>query len=156
MRLAARSTLAAVLMLCCPLWAQGPERVGGVDSDGDGLSDALEQRLLEQFAPAFLVGREDCSKVPAEFWRDELTPRVRAENGTIYGQAFPAASSRAARPRVEVHYYHLWRTDCGPHGHPLDTEHVAALVEGRASEGGQPRGRRCTGMRRRTRTRCAT
>ena len=29
---------------------------------------------------------------------------------------------------AEIHYYHLWRRDCGGHGHPLDTEHVAVLV----------------------------
>ena len=29
---------------------------------------------------------------------------------------------------VELHYFHLWRKDCGGHGHALDTEHVAALV----------------------------
>ena len=34
---------------------------------------------------------------------------------------------------MEIHFYHLWSEDCGPHGHPLDTEHVSALV--RASGG---------------------
>lgn len=29
---------------------------------------------------------------------------------------------------VELHYYQLWSKDCGAHGHPLDTEHVAVLV----------------------------
>jgi hypothetical protein len=33
-------------------------------------------------------------------------------------------------PAVEIHFYHLWKRDCGPHGHDLDTEHVAVLVRG--------------------------
>ena len=41
--------------------------MAAVDSDGDGLSDALEQALLEQFRPQFMIGRGDCAKVPAEF-----------------------------------------------------------------------------------------
>jgi hypothetical protein len=57
---------------------------------------------------------------------------VRSENGTIYGQAFPVRTSPIAEkpdgPDVELHFYHLWRQDCGAHGHPLDAEHVAVLV----------------------------
>jgi hypothetical protein len=101
-----------------------------IDTDGDGLSDALEQALLVQFAPAFMVGRHDCSDVPSEFFPDVSTLTVKAQDGTIYGQVFPAKGSTTETPLVEIHYYHLWRTDCGPHGHPLDTEHVAALVRG--------------------------
>jgi hypothetical protein len=106
-----------------------------VDTDGDGLSDALEQALLVQFAPAFMIGRHDCSDVPSEFLSDVVTPTVKAQDGTIYGQVFPAKNSTTETPMVEIHFYHLWRTDCGPHGHPLDTEHVAALVRG---SGGDP------------------
>ncbi len=95
------------------------------DSDKDGLPDALEQSLLDQFAPTFLVGQNDCSNVPAEFTPDLRKPTVAEENGTIYGQVFP---KNASRNEVEVHFYHLWRRDCGEHGHPLDTEHVAALL----------------------------
>jgi hypothetical protein len=29
---------------------------------------------------------------------------------------------------VELHYYHLWRRDCGEMSHDLDAEHVSALV----------------------------
>jgi hypothetical protein len=29
---------------------------------------------------------------------------------------------------VELHYYHLWRRDCGEFSHDLDAEHVSALV----------------------------
>ena len=92
------------------------------------MSDALEQALLIQFAPTFMVGRHDCSEIPAEFEPNMKAPTVKAENGTIYGQVFPAKSSSDALPAAEIHYYHLWRRDCGPHGHPLDTEHVAVLV----------------------------
>jgi hypothetical protein len=99
-----------------------------VDSDGDGMSDALEQALLVQFAPAFLVERRDCSNLPAEFEPNTTAPTVKAEEGALYGQVFPAKSSTGALPVAEIHYYHLWRRDCGPHGHPLDTEHVSVLV----------------------------
>jgi hypothetical protein len=57
---------------------------------------------------------------------------VQVEDGTIYGQAFPlkAEVGRAGGgPLVELHFYHLWRRDCGAHGHPLDTEHVAVLLQ---------------------------
>ena len=114
--------LATLAAISCAR-AQAP-----VDSDADGLSDALEQRLLMQFEPAFLIGANDCSVQPAEFRRDDPNPVASADNGTIYGQVFPAKTA-AGTPAVEVHYYHLWRTDCGRHGHPLDAEHVSALLE---------------------------
>jgi hypothetical protein len=109
-----------------------------VDSDKDGLSDALEQALLTQFEPAFHVGKKDCSNVPAEFAPDVVKPTVEQEDGTIYGQAFRSKSASSAQ-MVELHFYHLWKTDCGEHGHPLDTEHVAALVK--RSEDGSALGR---------------
>src|ERR1039458_10862833 len=64
--------LAAATLLCLPikdLCCQAPAKSAAtsIDSDADGLSDALEQRLLEQFAPRFMVGRNDCSGLPAEF-----------------------------------------------------------------------------------------
>jgi hypothetical protein len=99
-----------------------------IDSDGDGLSDALEQSLLVQFAPNFMMHPADCSGVPADFVPGLSTPKVQAENATIYGQVFPAKLSQESAPLVEIHYYDLWRRDCGPHGHPLDTEHVSVLV----------------------------
>lgn len=100
-----------------------------VDSDGDGLSDALEQSLLRQFIPAFMVGVKDCSDLPAAFRPGSRTPRVKAQDGTIYGEVFPAKGSTLARPEVEIHFYHLWRQDCGRHGHPFDAEHVSALAQ---------------------------
>jgi hypothetical protein len=104
------------------------------DSDGDGLSDALEQSLLDQFAPAFMIGRNDCSTMPSEFWPDSSESIVKAENGSIYGQVFPAKTSNATQPVVEIHYYHLWKKDCGAHPHALDAEHVSALVEPSGSD----------------------
>jgi hypothetical protein len=92
------------------------------------LSDTLEQSLLVQFVPKFLVGQHDCSNIPAEFQPGDSTPVVESENGTIYGQVFPAKDPIDGAPVAEIHYYHLWRSDCGPHGHPLDAEHVSVLV----------------------------
>jgi len=95
------------------------------DTDRDGISDALEAALLAQFAPKFLVSVDDCSGLPAEFVSLQSKPVVLSDNGTIYGQAFP----RKGQPdQVELHFYHLWRTDCGNMGHNLDAEHVSALV----------------------------
>ena len=101
-------------------------QVAGADSDADGLSDALEQRLLDQFVPEFEIGARDCADRPAEFMPDVKLARVKTEDGTIYGQAFPVKSARGGE--VELHFYHLWREDCGAHGHPLDAEHVAVLL----------------------------
>ncbi len=92
------------------------------------MSDALEQALLLQFAPKFMIAPHDCSQIPAEFAPNLETPTVEAQDGTIYGQVFPAKSSNVDHPSAEIHFYHLWRSDCGPHGHPLDAEHVAVLV----------------------------
>ena len=49
-----------------------------IDSDHDGMSDALEQALLMQFAPTFMGGRHDCSEIPAEFEPNMKTPTVTA------------------------------------------------------------------------------
>lgn len=119
------------VLCCCLFFARMPGFAQGLhsDSDHDGLSDALEQKLLLEFMPRFMIASHDCSKVPAEFKAGSMVPEVEAENGTIYGQAFPAKSAGGGSPAVELHYYDLWRKDCGLHGHPLDTEHVAALVE---------------------------
>lgn len=103
-----------------------------LDSDHDGLSDALEQRLLTQFAPDFRVGKDDCAALPAMFQPNVAVPLPKAADGTIYGQAFLAKGGDPQHPGVELHFYHLWTRDCGGHGHPLDTEHVAVQV--RASE----------------------
>jgi hypothetical protein len=99
------------------------------DSDHDGLSDALEQALLVQFAPTFLIGQHDCSGEPSEFATGVTTPKPLASDGTIYGQVLPYADASGAAREVEIRYFHLWRRDCGGHGHPLDTEHVSVLVQ---------------------------
>ncbi len=109
--------------------AQSPQHApSAIDSDEDGMSDDLEQSLLVQFAPKFLVGQHDCSNVPAEFQPGVAIPLVKSENGTIYGQVFPAKNPIDGAPAAEIHHYHIWRIDCGPHGHLLDTEHVSVLV----------------------------
>lgn len=99
------------------------------DTDHDGLSDSLEQTLLNQFTPDLRIGRDDCAVRPAEFLPGSVVPTVAAINGTLYGQVFPAKNTTGAQPLVEVHFYHLWQQDCGAHGHPLDTEHVAVLLQ---------------------------
>ena len=106
-----------------------PAQVANADSDADGLSDALEQRLLEQFVPMFEIGAHDCSERPARFSPNVKLALPEANDGTIYGQAFPMRAE-GNRHEIELHFYHLWREDCGAHGHPLDAEHVAVLVRG--------------------------
>lgn len=132
----------------------GAVSLGGADSDHDGLSDALENELLQRFAPEVMVGGSDCSVLPAEFLPNTATPYVLADNGTVYGQASPVAQVAATaeasavtqastapemgamkglktgEQKVELHYYLLWRSDCGRMGHALDAEHVSVLVEG--------------------------
>jgi hypothetical protein len=119
------------LALCCHALLAQPRASGSkshADTDKDGLSDALEQQLLTQFMPKFMIGVHDCSVRPAEFKAGVRIPEVEAENGTIYGQAFPAKETHDRVMAAELHYYHLWRRDCGSHGHSLDTEHVAVLI----------------------------
>ncbi len=94
-----------------------------LDSDHDGISDSIEIDLLTRFAPQFMVSPDDCSKAPALFVPSRLKPVVEDDDGTIYAQAFPQGN------RVELHYYHLWRRDCGEMGHDLDAEHVSALLQ---------------------------
>ncbi len=132
-----RTAGAFLLGLLCAGTLVGQTATAPVDTDRDGLPDALEQVLLEQFSPTFMIGKADCSNVPAEFFPGKPVPTVELENGTIYGQVFPAAGSTAEKPLVEIHFYHLWGKDCGPHGHHLDTEHVAVLVRGSSSDLGQ-------------------
>jgi hypothetical protein len=99
------------------------------DSDGDGLSDALEQAILQRFEPTFFISPADCAAAPVAFAPDAAAPTpVPHSEGTIYGQVFPAPDAGSAG-RIEVHYYHLWARDCGQHGHPLDAERVSVLLE---------------------------
>jgi hypothetical protein len=111
-----------------PVASQHDGQQASIDSDHDGLSDDLEQALLTQFKPIFMVSQGDCSDVPAEFTSESRNPIVQAEDATIYGQVFPKKSDDTAEPTVEIHYYHLWKKDCGRMGHALDTEHVSVLI----------------------------
>lgn len=67
------------------------------DADRDGLSDQFEQALLQKFAPRFHISATDCDIAPAEFHPDLPQPRVKARNGTIYGQVFPLQRGSGAR-----------------------------------------------------------
>lgn len=120
----------ALLATCLPSYAQA------IDSDHDGLSDALETALLQQFAPTLMVSTNDCSALPAQFTPGMTVPSPEADNGTLYGQATP----RRVRGQnaIELHFYHLWRRDCGRLGHSLDTEHVAALLLPEGKEHNDP------------------
>lgn len=126
-RLVAVSLFLASLIPCGSLYSQqGDESDSGQDRDGDGLSDSLEAELLAAFAPTFMVSRNDCSILPAQFVLGVSKPTVAADDGTIYGQAFPRKDHAG---EVELHYYHLWRRDCGELGHALDAEHVSVLTQ---------------------------
>ena len=109
-----------------PLTAQTLGSEIPLDSDHDGIADSAEQALLEQFEPRFLISGNDCSAKPAEFSPGAEKPVAVADNGVIYGQAFPSPGGSGA---VELHYYDLWRRDCGQAGHDLDAEHVSVLVK---------------------------
>jgi len=120
-----RKSFSAVVLSIAILMPATVTSATTVDSDRDGLSDELEDALLKQFTPRFMISAHDCSVRPAEFVPLRTKPVIAAENGTIYGQAKP----RKDRPdQVELHFYHLWRVDCGDLGHPFDAEHVSALV----------------------------
>ena len=104
--------------------------LGGVaDLDRDGVSDTLEQALIEQFRPHFLVDAGECAQVPAEFEAFSVKPRVQEHNATIYARVSPSAALGPGVTALELHYYHLWEKDCGlVASHPLDVERVVALL----------------------------
>jgi len=122
-----RVLFSAALLFIFPVWLFG-QVSPSPDSDHDGLSDALEDALLAQFQPHFRIHRGDCSNRPAEFVPFEPTPTVRADDGTIYGRAFPR-SNNDKFDEIELHYYHLWPKDCGETPHRLDAEHVSVLLQ---------------------------
>ncbi len=105
-----------------------------IDSDRDGLSDALEQSLLDHFAPAFHTHPHDCSVKPAFFLPGRPDPIAVEQDGTIYAQATPRTLPGFAAPLIALRYFHLWQSDCGRMSHPLDAEHVSVLVEAPASD----------------------
>ena len=129
--------LSLLLSLSCVFAAARAEKLQNSalpDTDADGISDALEQRLLVQFAPSFKIAAHDCAGVPAEFEPGTAKPTVREQNSTIYGQVSRAQSFTTKNPELEIRYFHLWATDCGKHGHPLDAEHVSVLVAASQSD----------------------
>jgi hypothetical protein len=97
--------------------------LAAADLDHDGLDDVVEQRLLETFAPRFLLSTGECDALPARFAPDEAHPRVIARDGTVYGQASPRSGGR-----IELRFFHLWARDCGRVSHELDVEHVSGLL----------------------------
>jgi hypothetical protein len=101
-----------------------------IDRDRDGIDDAVEQALLEHFVPSFMVSSGQCDVRPSLFLQGALDPVALQQDGTIYGQAFAISTAAAARRSVvvELHYYHLWQQDCRRTAHPLEVEHVSALV----------------------------
>ena len=98
------------------------------DFDHDGLDDRLEQQLIERFVPSFLISAGECDTAPASFVTGSPVPTPAARDGTIHAQAFPVGAPDSPDLQVEIHYFHLWSRDCGRRGHPLDVEHVSALV----------------------------
>jgi hypothetical protein len=115
-----------IVLVVFPLLSFGQ----AVDADHDGLTDDVEQALLTKFRPTFMTSTHDCAVRPARF-KSAAEPTPELVDGTIYGQVFPIGADR-----VEVHYYTLWEKDCGRISHPLDAEHVAALI---STEGGEPK-----------------
>lgn len=132
------SVVLFLLQTPCLVSQQSPLVSPSTDSDLDGLSDYLEQTLLQYFTPTFMTDQEECSTMPAEFARDINIPKVGEQNGTIYGQVFPAKTSDLGEQLLELHFYHLWRQDCGAHGHPLDAEHVSVLIRSSRVDGTAP------------------
>jgi hypothetical protein len=99
------------------------------DSDRDGIQDSLEQALLERFLPRFHLSAGECDQRPAEFTPGLSSPVALTRNGVIYGRVAPhEQTAPGGEAFVEVQFFHLWTRDCGRSGHPLDVEHVTALL----------------------------
>ena len=116
---------AVLAMLVNGAMASAAER----DRDGDGVSDTLEQALIERFRPQFHVSARECAELPAEFEAFSIQPRVRDRNATLYARVSPSNALGPDVATLELHYYHLWDRDCGRLSpHKLDVEHVSTLV----------------------------
>lgn len=126
-RLAAFKLLLLLLGVSC-LSLHAPAQ----DRDGDGLTDAFEATLLQQFAPRLMISSQDCAGQPSLFRPQDATPTPIRDDGTIYAQAFPRRVNAWQRSstEIELHFYHLWHADCGRMGHALDTEHISVLLRG--------------------------
>ncbi len=107
---------------------------GVVDLDRDGLDDRLEQRLIERFLPRFSISPTDCALRPTALAPNVVHPTPTEANGTIHGRAFPVDRPGEPGAWVEVQFFHLWGQDCGWNGHPLDVEHVSALLRADSSD----------------------
>ena len=114
------------VLLC--LFALGIAYSIELDTDRDGLSDEFEEALMLKFVPSFHITRDACDISPAEFHKASLEPKVKARNGTVYGQVFPVTRDGVAGDFIEIHFYLLWGKDCGQAGHALDTESVSSLL----------------------------
>jgi hypothetical protein len=91
------------------------------DSDHDGLSEGGGCAAVP-IRTALMVSDDDSFPAPGRV-RCSIRPVERRTE--IYGQAFPREGHAG---QVELHYYHLWRRDCGTLSHDLDAEHVSGLV----------------------------
>ena len=128
-----RYVVGAALAAC--VGASG--EIWAADGDRDGIDDRLEQALIERFVPRFLVSAEDCAGRPAKFTAFDATPRVDAQDGTIYARVSPVAPELGLPVALELHYYHLWERDCGGlNAHPLDVEHVSAILVAKTLDAG--------------------
>lgn len=117
----------ACLWLIITIFLAAAVPAAAQDLDRDSLSDQLEQALLNRFAPTLLLTADECDGAPASFQSFRSDPFITAKDGTLYGQAF-RIDSDDQRPRIELHFFHLWSRDCGRLGHDLDAEHVSAIV----------------------------
>jgi len=124
--MAALFILSLLLASGLALQTQSP---GPIDLDRDGIPDELEQALLEKFRPTLLASAHDCDESSAEFLAGSSNAVAVKRNGTLYGQVFRPQVSLGNGMTLEIHYYHLWKQDCGRMSHPLDAEHVAVLVQ---------------------------
>ena len=121
---------AAVLFVCACAAGAVP---ASVDGDRDGLPDDFEQAMLMRFVPRLQISADECDEAPALFQPGSNSPKVMRQDGTLYGQVMKSSVGGDGLA-LELHYYHLWRRDCGRRGHPLDAEHVSVLVRARQME----------------------
>ena len=140
--------------LSAPAVPDDPAATNSVDSDHDGLTDETEEALLIQFAPIFMISWQDCADAPALFTPGRSDPTVSPEEDCDLRPGH-APRIRSRRQAVEIHYYHLWKSDCGRMSHLLDAEHVSVLAVKSPSQKIKRNGALSTGTPRLMKTRCA-